>query len=157
MLLLLLNCADTVALLDRLELDDTTRRPMKRSSSESYHNERQRSVDPPEAGDDNGYDIDSGNDEHTNNNIGTIVSPSVLPMRTMNGRLYAIEAVIPTPTRYHHQQELLEDEVDSFNCGMPRLANHEDGGAMHPPSSSHKNSSCCCCVDDGNKMMDCKL
>jgi len=131
--------ADTVARLDRLELDDTTRRTMKRSSSEPYHYERQRSVDPPEAGDGNDDDYDTANDddEHTNNNIGTIVSPSVLPMRTMNERLYAIEAVIPTPTRYHHQQELLEDEVHSFDRGMPRLANHEDGGAMHPPSSSH--------------------
>ena len=28
------------------------------------------------------------------------MSPSVLPMRTMSDRLYAVEAVIPTPTRY---------------------------------------------------------
>jgi len=60
-------------------------------------------------------------------------------MRTMNERLYAVEAVIPTPTRYHHnQQELFADEVDSFDRVMPRMVTQEDATrkdvpAEHPP------------------------
>jgi len=80
-----------------------------------------KSMDPPDVDGDDDEDLEIDN-EHSDR-----ISPAVLPMKTMNERLYAIETVIPTPpTRYHEE---FADEVDSFDQGMPRLAPHEDGSA----------------------------
>ena len=84
--------------------------------------------------DDDDDDMDSVNDPpmeeddlHQNSSEG--ISPSVLPMRTMDERLYGVETVIPTPTRYDHHDDYA-DEVDSFDQAMPRLGPHgtEGGG-----------------------------
>jgi len=75
---------------------------------------RKSSMDPPD-------------DEQSSEGL----SPSVLPMRTMNERLYAVEAVIPTPTRMNDPYDTYVDESpDSFDQTMPRLGHnaHDDEG-----------------------------
>lgn len=107
--------------MEGLQVDDSGVLLRKRS-----HNERQRSVDPPVDDDEDGpgAEVENGRLASGDN----IVSPSVLPMRTMNERLYAVEAVIPTPTGYrHHQQELFAGEMDVFENAMPRLGTHDEG------------------------------
>ncbi|KAL9181246.1 hypothetical protein ACHAXT_010051 [Thalassiosira profunda] len=87
----------------------------KHGSAEQFHNARQGSFDPPEI-------MQQGDDVHD----GEGLAPSVRPMRTMNERLYAVEAVIPTPTRY---DEEFADEIDPFEGAMPHLA--QEGGVSH--------------------------
>ena len=131
--------------LERLTVNSSPRRNSMHASDPSFHlrkgkktgstsnlhdvTQRRCSMDPPE------NEIGSNNNSVSNDHEMSIednehsesLSPSVLPMRTMNERLYAVEAVIPTPTRY--DDEYVED-VDSFDQAMPRM----DGSA---PTSSH--------------------
>ena len=103
----------------------------KKGSTSNLHDDmpRKSSMDPPE------NEIDSNNNSMNNDHEMSMedhehsegLSPSVLPMRTMNERLYAVEAVIPTPTRYDDEYA---DDVDSFDQAMPRM----DGSAT---TSSH--------------------
>ena len=77
---------------------------------------------------------DSDNDNDDNNDLGEIIdedliSPSIKPLKTMNEHLYAVEAVIPTPTRYEHEEEeqyITTDDVDTFDQRMPQLTPQDD-------------------------------
>ena len=120
----------TVGLPSPIQLDDSSRRNSLMAYPKAQREGQQSMMDPPEAG----SSADDDRVEHSDsNNEG--ISPSVVPCRTMNERLYAVEAVIPTPTRYDDGGGgEYADEVDSFDGAMPHLASHDEGS---PQLSSH--------------------
>mmetsp|Transcript_19359 Transcript_19359/g.46461 ORF Transcript_19359/g.46461 Transcript_19359/m.46461 type:complete len:837 (-) Transcript_19359:58-2568(-) len=92
-----------------------------------------KSMDPPDANDDT--DTEEEADLELVNDVSTSskeedMSPSVLPMRTMSDRLYAVEAVIPTPTRYEEAdlRGFADERLDSFDQALPRIQQPRVGG-----------------------------
>ncbi|KAL7544999.1 hypothetical protein ACHAWF_008369 [Thalassiosira exigua] len=109
----LLNASDHRITMERLtSLGNEDDLPPRRSLSDSYA----RSLDPPEAERGVGEDDESDDDDDDDRSLdidpshSDSLSPSVLPMRTANERLYAVEAVIPTPSsaRYHAEDAYAE-------------------------------------------------
>ena len=106
---------------------------LRKGSKNSNPLLRKGSRDPPSSkvGD---SDDDNDNDNDDNNDLGEIInedllSPSIKPLKTMNEHLYAVEAVIPTPTPYEHEEEeqyITTDDVDTFDQRMPQLTPQDD-------------------------------